>query len=55
MMGLPGLALPAGLVDGAPVSVRPVGGRFREEPCLRAGAIIECAAAFPALDPLAPA
>ena len=53
MMGLPGLAVPTGLVDGLPIGVQLVTSRFREDLALRAGEIIERAAGFSALDHLA--
>ena len=54
MMGLPGLAVPTGLYDGLPGGVQLVAARLREDRCLAAGAIIESAARFSALDLLAP-
>jgi amidase len=53
LLGLPGLALPTGIVDGLPTGVQLVGGRFREELLLRAGEAIEAAAGFSALGRLA--
>lgn len=41
MLGLPGLAVPTGQVDGVPVGVQLVAGRFREDICLAAAEIIE--------------
>ena len=52
MMGLPGLSVPTGLVGGLPTGVQLVSSRFREDLILRAGAIIEAAAHFSALDHL---
>ena len=52
MMGLPGLSVPTGLVQGLPTGVQLVAGRFREDQALRAGEIIEAAARFNALDHL---
>jgi amidase len=52
MLGLPGLALPTGLAGGLPTSVQLVGARWREELLLRAGEVIERAAAFSAIDHL---
>ncbi|MGX1309845.1 amidase [Amorphus suaedae] len=43
VLGLPGLAVPLPRADGVPTGVQIVGGRFREELCLRAGAVIEAA------------
>jgi amidase len=40
-LGLPGLAVPTGIADGVPVGVQLVAGRFQEELCLAAGAVIE--------------
>lgn len=54
MMGLPGLSVPTGIVDGLPVGVQLVSGRFREDVCLRAGAAVERSARFSSLDHLAP-
>ena len=53
MMGLPGLSVPTGLVDGLPVGVQVCTARFREDIALRAGEVIEHAARFSALDMLA--
>jgi amidase len=53
MLGLPGLAVPTGVVDGLPTGVHIVSARFREDVCLRAGEIVERAAAFSALEQLA--
>ena len=54
MLGLPGLALPTGLVQGLPVGVQLVAGRLRDDRCLAAGELIERAAGFSALELLAP-
>lgn len=54
MAGLPGLAVPTGLVGGLPVGVQRVSGCFRENRCLQAGGIIKHAAGFSALDHLVP-
>ena len=40
-LGLPGLSVPTGLVDGVPVGAQLVAGRFQEELCLKAGELIE--------------
>lgn len=50
MLGLPGLSVPTGVVTGLPVGVQLVSARFREDLALRAGALIERAADFSALD-----
>ncbi len=50
MMGLPGLAVPTGMVNGLPVGVQIVTWRFREDLALRAGELIEGSAGFSALD-----
>jgi len=52
MMGLPGLSVPTGLVDGLPTGVQLCASRFREDLALRAGAMIERAAGFSALERL---
>ncbi|MDO8456831.1 MAG: amidase family protein [Burkholderiaceae bacterium] len=54
LLGLPGLSVPTGIIQGLPVGVQIVTGRFREDLALRAGAVIEDAARFSALDLLAP-
>jgi|JI10StandDraft_1071094.scaffolds.fasta_scaffold09929_5 amidase len=51
-LGLPGLSVPTGLVDGLPVGVQLVGTRFREDRLLGAGEVIEQAARFSALEHL---
>ena len=40
-LGLPGLSVPTGLVDGTPMGVQIVATRFAEELCLGAGEVIE--------------
>lgn len=52
VLGLPGLSVPTGLVDGLPVGVQLVTTKFREDRLLAAGEIIEQAAKFSALDHL---
>ena len=52
MMGLPGLSVPTGLIDGLPAGVQIASWRFREDLALRAGAIIERAAGFSVIDQL---
>ena len=49
VLGLPGLSVPTGLVDGLPVGVQLVATRFREDRLLAAGETIERAARFSAL------
>lgn len=44
VLGLPGLSVPTGLVDGVPIGVQLVAGRFQEELCLLAGEAIEARA-----------
>jgi amidase len=41
VLGLPGLAVPTGMVDGVPLGVQLVASRFQEAICLRAGEVIE--------------
>jgi amidase len=52
MLGLPGLAVPTGQVDGVPIGVQLVASRFQEEVCLEAAEVIEarCPTATP-IDP----
>jgi len=40
-LGLPGLAVPTGIVEGVPMGVQLVAARFQEELCLSAGEVIE--------------
>jgi amidase len=49
-LGLPGLSVPTGVVDGLPVGVQIVSTKFREDRMLAAGEVIERAAQFSALD-----
>ncbi|MFD1559587.1 amidase family protein [Paraburkholderia silviterrae] len=44
ILGLPGLSVPTGLVDGVPMGVQLVAGRFQESLCLAAGEAIEARA-----------
>lgn len=44
ILGLPGLSVPTGRVDGVPMGVQLVAGRFQEELCLLAGEAIEARA-----------
>ena len=52
MMGLPGLSVPTGVVDGLPIGVQLVATRFREDQLLSAGEVIERAAGYSVLDAL---
>lgn len=52
MLGLPGLAVPTGQVDGVPVGIQLVASRFREDICLAAAEVIE--ARFPPTTPINP-
>jgi amidase len=49
-LGLPGLSVPTGVVNGLPVGVQIVSTKFREDRMLAAGEVIEQAAKFSALD-----
>ncbi len=52
VLGLPGLTVSTGLVGGVPVGVQLVGGRYREDVLLAAGAAIEAGGVPPApIDP----
>ena len=48
-LGLPGLSVPTGVVNGLPVGVQIVSTKFREDRMLAAGEVIEQAAQFSAL------
>jgi amidase len=52
VLGLPGLAVPTGLVNGVPMGVQLVAARFNEEFCLAAGEVIE--ARLPLVTPIDP-
>ena len=52
MLGLPGLSVPTGLVNGLPTGVQLVASRFREDLLLQAAEWIEAAAGFSVLDAL---
>ncbi|TWT11837.1 amidase family protein [Reyranella sp. CPCC 100927] len=55
VLGFPAAVVPVGVVDGAPVGVQIVAGRFREDLCLDAAEIIEAHAGMPLpIDPRAP-
>lgn len=51
-LGLPGLSVPTGVVNGLPVGVQIVSTKFREDRMLAVGEVIERAAKFSALDHL---
>jgi amidase len=51
-LGLPGLSVPTGIVNGLPVGVQIVSTKFREDRMLAAGEVIERASQFSALDHL---
>ncbi|HKE42882.1 MAG TPA: amidase family protein [Casimicrobiaceae bacterium] len=53
VLGLPGVAVPTGIVDGLPMGVQIIGPRFREDLCLAAAQAIEAQAG--ALTPVDPA
>lgn len=53
ILGLPGLSVPTGLVDGIPVGVQLVAGRYLEEFCFNAAEVIE--ARQPVRGPINPA
>ncbi len=46
-LGLPGLSVATGEVDGAPVGVQLIGSKFREDVLLTAGEVIEAACGVP--------
>ena len=51
-LGLPGISVPTGIVDGLPMGVQLIAGRFREDLLLDAAEIIEARAPMPTpLDP----
>ena len=54
MLGVPGLSLPTGLVNGIPMGVQLTSWRFREDLCLHVGDVIERAAAQSGVASLAP-
>ena len=51
MMGLPGLSVPTGFANGAPMGIQLTSWRFREDLCLQAGEAIERAAGVATLVP----
>ncbi len=52
VLGVPGLAVPTGVVDGLPTGVQILAPRFREDLCLAAGEAIEARAAMSARPPI---
>ncbi|MGE0462562.1 MAG: amidase family protein [Vicinamibacterales bacterium] len=52
VLGVPGLAVPTGVVDGLPVGVQILGPRFREDLCLAAAEVIEARAAMTPRPPM---
>jgi amidase len=52
MLGLPGLSVPMGLIDGLPMGVQLVATKFREDLCLYVGRAIE--ESFGAMTPVEP-
>ena len=53
VLGLPGIAVPTGSLDGLPMGVQIIGPRFREDLCLAAAEAIEARAGT--LTPIDPA
>ena len=47
VLGLPGVSVPVGLHDGAPLGVQVIAGRYREDLCLDAAEIIEARCGLP--------
>ena len=52
VLGIPGLAVPTGVVDGLPTGVTVLAARFREDLCLAAGEAIEARAGMAARMPV---
>jgi amidase len=52
VLGIPGLAVPTGIVDGLPTGVQILAARFREDLCLAAGEAIEARAGIAARLPI---
>jgi amidase len=52
VLGIPGLAVPTGIVDGLPTGVTVLAARFREDLCLAAGEAIEARAGVAARMPV---
>lgn len=55
VLGIPGLAVPTGVVDGLPTGVTVLAARFREDLCFAAGQVIEAAAGMASQVPRDPA
>jgi amidase len=55
VLGIPGLAVPTGIVDGLPTGVTVLAARFREDLCLAAGEAIEARAGAAIRAPIDPA
>jgi amidase len=52
LLGLPGLSVPTGIMNGIPTGVQIVADRFREDLCFDAGEAIEAAVGvFTPIDP----
>ena len=52
VLGLPAISVPTGVVDGVPIGVQLIAGRFREDLCLDAAEAIEARAPMPTpIDP----
>lgn len=55
LLGLPAVALPAGLAEGLPQGVQLIGARYREDLCLDAAECIErCVGTLTPIDPIPP-
>lgn len=54
VLGVPGLAVPTGIVDGLPIGVTVLAARFRDDLCLAAGEIIEARAGVASRLPIDP-
>lgn len=54
VLGVPGLAVPTGVIDGLPTGIQIVAARFREDLCLAAGAAIETRAGMASRVPIDP-
>jgi amidase len=54
VLGIPGLAVPTGVVDGLPTGVSILAARFREDLCLAAGEAIEARAGVASRLPIDP-